>query len=75
MIKIIQNEMILKMTGLTMTALQIIISRITISKVKAPNNLLIFRWMAVYGNTKLRDSQEFQLAGLKPIPTPTKSGQ
>ena len=75
MIKIIQNEMIPKMTGLTMTVIQITILRTTISKVRAANNLLIFRWMAVHGNIKLRAFQESQPAGPKPIPTPTKSGQ
>jgi hypothetical protein len=76
MIKIIQNEMIPKMTGLTMTAIKITKLRITIKNVKAANNLLILRWMVVHGNMiKLRASQEFQLAGFKPISLPTKSGQ
>jgi hypothetical protein len=64
--------MIPKMTGLTMTAIKITKLRITFKKVTAGNNLLIFRWMIVHGNIKLRASQEFQLAGFKPIPLPTK---
>ena len=75
MIKIIQNVMIPKMTGLTMTAIKITKLRITFKKVTAGNNLLFFRWMIVHGNIKLRASQEFQLAGFKPIPLPTKRGQ